>query len=393
MIRAEVLVVGAGPAGAATALGLARAGHEVVVADRAQFPRDKVCGEGLQPPGVAALRRLGLLEAVLATGARPQSGVTYAHVGEPCSAFAGFPAPLTGDPAWGLGVRRLTFDAALVAQLRVEPRITVCEQTRAVELIRHGAGRVTGAATTGGSIAAPIIVAADGLRSPMRRAAGWTTRVGGLGRYGIAGHWRLDTTHIPGITVSFADRHEWYQAAVGPEELLVSALGTREMVGAIARDYAGRVRSALPHLGAAEMVGRPRCIGALDHAPSRLAGDGLFLVGDASGYVDPCTGEGIGLALLQAEALVATLSRVLQGAMSLADGERNYARQHAALWRNRRRMTRLALSMARHPMLSRRAVRRLTAHPDALSALLGVNCGYWGFGHLSVRDWLTLAGQ
>ena len=67
----RVVVVGAGPSGATTALLLARRGHEVVLVDRARFPRDKACGEGLMPPGVDALRRIGLYETVLATGARP----------------------------------------------------------------------------------------------------------------------------------------------------------------------------------------------------------------------------------------------------------------------------------------------------------------------------------
>ncbi|MGA8016255.1 MAG: FAD-dependent oxidoreductase, partial [Candidatus Dormiibacterota bacterium] len=65
----DALVVGAGPSGAATALLLARAGHRTVVIDRSRFPRDKPCGEGLMPSGVAALQRLGMLDRVLATGA------------------------------------------------------------------------------------------------------------------------------------------------------------------------------------------------------------------------------------------------------------------------------------------------------------------------------------
>jgi len=392
MREADVLVVGAGPAGAATALGLARAGHEVVVIDRAGFPRDKACGEGLQPPGVAALRRLGLLEAVLATGARQHAGVTYTHVGEQPRAEATFPAPADRTPAWGLGVRRLSFDAALVAQLHAEPRVTVLENTRATRLRTTGDGTFRGVATNSGAIGAEVIVAADGLRSPMRHAAGWTARVGALQRYGIAGHWHVDTSDIPGITVSFAREHEWYQAPVGPHELLVSALGRRHAIGRIARDYAGSVARALPHLRGAEILGPPMSVGLLDQAPSRLAGNGLFLVGDASGYLDPCTGEGIGLALLQGEALASALSPTLHKTASLEDAERSYQRRHTELGRNRRRVTRLALFMAGHPRLSRSAMRRLSTRGDALSTLLGINCGYWGFERLSARDWLSLAG-
>jgi len=77
VIETEAVVVGAGPSGAVTALLLARHGHDVVLVDRARFPRDKACGEGVMPLGVEALRRMGLYATVLATGARPLGGVTW----------------------------------------------------------------------------------------------------------------------------------------------------------------------------------------------------------------------------------------------------------------------------------------------------------------------------
>ncbi|MGA9113804.1 MAG: FAD-dependent oxidoreductase, partial [Candidatus Dormiibacterota bacterium] len=96
---ADVVVVGAGPSGAATALLLARAGHPTIVLDRARFPRDKACGEGLMPSGVAVLRRLGLLDSLLATGAPTLHSVSYRVRGHPVTATAAFPAPPGGGPA------------------------------------------------------------------------------------------------------------------------------------------------------------------------------------------------------------------------------------------------------------------------------------------------------
>src|SRR5580700_9573815 len=118
VIETDAVVVGAGPSGATTALLLARRGHNVVLLDRARFPRDKACGEGVMPPGVAALRRLGLFERVLATGARPLDGVTYRHRRTGLQVHLPFPAPPDGGPAAGLGVRRTTFDATLVDAVR-----------------------------------------------------------------------------------------------------------------------------------------------------------------------------------------------------------------------------------------------------------------------------------
>src|SRR6267143_1210892 len=106
-LDADVAVVGAGPAGAAAALFAAQSGRRVVVFDRAAFPRDKPCGEGLMPPGPRILAELGLHDAILGTGAPRIDGVVIAAAGQVTEPSA-FPRGETG-----LGVRRLRFDAEL----------------------------------------------------------------------------------------------------------------------------------------------------------------------------------------------------------------------------------------------------------------------------------------
>jgi 2-polyprenyl-6-methoxyphenol hydroxylase-like FAD-dependent oxidoreductase len=391
---ADVVVVGAGPSGAATALLMARAGHRVLVLDRARFPRDKACGEGLMPSGVAALSRLGVLDALLESGAPRLHGVTYrlASPGGP-SAGAAFPAPPGGGPAWGLGVRRLRLDAILAGALRTEPRVRLLEGVRASHLRRDGEGQVRAVVTAEGrAFASRVVVAADGLHSRLRAAAGWTAPTQRGARYGLAGHWRLDTGGIRGITVSFGAGHEWYQAPVGADELLVSVLGDRRRVGLIARDYAEAARSAIPRLVGAEPLGPPLAAGLFRQSPRRIAGRGLFLVGDAAGYDDPTTGEGIAISLLLAERLSRHLHALLEGDLSPDRAAAAYTSDHRRLWRDRRRVTRLALAMARHPGAARRAITRLADRPQALALLLGINCGYWGFSRLGARDWMSLAG-
>ena len=389
----DALVVGAGPSGAATALLLARAGHQTVVIDRSRFPRDKPCGEGLMPSGVAALRRLGLLDRVLATGAPRLRSVTYRMARPPAAEVtAAFPPPPAGEDRWGLGVRRLRLDEALAQALREEPRVRLIEGLRAERLLRGRAGRITGVLAEGSALTARVVVAADGLHSSLRAAAGWTAPTPRLRRYGLAGHWRVDTGAIGGITVSFAEGHEWYQAPVGPDELLVSVLGSRRRIGAIAGGYAGAARSALPALEGAALLGRPLAAGLFHQRPRRIAGDGLFLVGDAAGYDDPTTGEGIAVGLLMAERIAAHLHALLSQRVSPAEAADAYSRDHRRLWADRRRLTRLALELAAHPAAARRAVAALARRPPALETLLGVNCGYWGFGRLGPRDWLALTG-
>jgi hypothetical protein len=96
--------------------------------------------------------------------------------------------------------------------------------------------------------------------------------------------------------------------------------------------------------------------------------------------------------LLLAEQLGKHLAALLSGQVDRGAAEAAYRSAHAGLCRDRNRVTALALLMARRPRLSGRALARAATHPQALEALLGVNCGYWGFGRLTAADWLSLGG-
>ena len=392
VIETEAVVVGAGPSGATAALLLARRGHEVVLVDRARFPRDKACGEGVMPPGVATLRRLGLYESVVASGARPLRGVTYQHRGGYPRVHVPFSEPPDGAPPEGLGVRRTSFDEILVDAVRQERSASVYEAQRVTGLLRDRSNRVVGVTTTTDQIKARVVIAADGLHSQMRSWVGLnmpaTTRV----RYGLAGHWKVDTRDIDAVTVTLAGGHEWYEAPVGPALLLVSILTHRRRPAMTPRTYAAAARRSIPALRSAELVSGP--LGAAHfHQRVRSVADGrVFLIGDASGYDDPTTGDGIAIGMLLAERLAEHAGELLTGRSSPEAAAARYAADHADLVRERRRLTQLALFLARSPALSRRAIVRATTDPRALSKLVAINCGYQRFRDVTPRDWLLLAG-
>jgi len=169
-------------------------------------------------------------------------------------------------------------------------------------------------------------------------------------------------------------------------------LGGRLSVGRIAGDYAAAARAAIPLLSRADLVGGPLAAGMFRQRPRHVARDGLFLVGDAAGYDDPTTGEGIAIGLLLAESAARSIDAALGGSLSPAGAAAAYASDHHRLWADRRRLTRLALLMAGHPRVGGRAIQGAMSRPAALQKLLGVSCGYWGFGRLSARDWLSLTG-
>jgi flavin-dependent dehydrogenase len=391
-METEAVVVGAGPSGAVTALHLARLGHDVVLVDRARFPRDKACGEGLMPPGVAVLRSLGLYESTLATGARPIDGVTYQLPGTNPRVTVPFPAPPEGGPPHGLGVRRTTFDALLVDAVRRESCATVREAERVTGLIRGPSGGVSGVMTTAGEIRGRIVIAADGLHSPIRAWMGLGVPPRARMRYGLAGHWRLQTSDRGDITVTLAGSHEWYEAPVGPDLLLVSILTHRSRPPMTARHYEAAARRSVPAIRDAELVSGPLGAAYFHQRVRAVAGGGVFLVGDASGYDDPTTGDGIAIGMLLAERAAEHSGDFLAGRISMEVAAARYARDHSALVRERRRLTQLALFLARSPSLSRRALERATTDPRALAKLIAINCGYLTFRDLTPRDWLSLAG-
>jgi menaquinone-9 beta-reductase len=390
-METEAVVVGAGPSGATAALLLARLGHDVVLVDRARFPRDKACGEGLMPPGVDALRRLGLYEQVVGAGARALHGVAYQQAGSP-RVHVPFPDPPHGGEAAGLGVRRTSFDAILVDAVRQERHAAVHEAERVTGLLRGPSGDTTGVTTTLGEIRSRIVIAADGLHSRIRSWAGLGVASKARMRYGLAGHWRVDTRGTDGVTVTLAGGHEWYEAPVAPDLLLVSILTHRSRPPMTVRTYARAARRRVPSIRDAELVSGPLGASYFHQRVGAVSDGHVFLVGDASGCDDPTTGDGIAIGMLLAERLAEHADDLLSGRASCATAAARYAADHADLVRERRRLTQLALFLARSPGLSRRALVRARSDPRALSKLVAINCGYKTFRDLTPRDWLLLAG-
>ena len=344
------------------------------------------------PPGVVVLRRLGLYENVLATGARAIEGVTYQLADRRLPVNVPFPTPPDGEPAHGLGVRRTTFDSLLVDAVRREGRATVREGERVTGLIRDPSGTVSGVATTAGEIRGRMVVAADGLHSPIRAWMGLGVPPRARMRYGLAGHWRLQTHDRTAITVTLAGSHEWYEAPVGPDLLLVSILTHRSRPPMTARHYEPAVRRSIPALRDAAFVSGPLGAAHFHQRVRTVADRGVFLVGDASGYDDPTTGDGIAIGMLLAERVAEHSGDFLRGRISMEQAGARYIHDHAGLVRERRRLTQLALFLARSPSLSRRALERASKDPRALAKLVAINCGYQAFRDLTPRDWLSLAG-
>ena len=307
---ADVVIVGAGPAGATAACFLADAGARVLLLDRATFPREKPCGEGILPPGVDVLERLGIAASLRAGGAREFDGIRY-HAPAGRTAIGAFPAG-----GHGLGVRRRVLDAALLEAARSRSCVTFDDTFSVRGVLRDDRGSIFGV-TDGTRVAtAPLTIAADGTHSVVRKAAGLDgapTR-----RKAVRLHFRPETPPLSErlVDVYVGGATEAYVTPVSPGEygvaFLAEGAGLRREDGSVE----GAVRAALRGregiaslLADAPAISVPMAatgVGAVAKSP---VADGLLLLGDAAGSPDPITGMGISFALRCASLLPAALGR------------------------------------------------------------------------------------
>jgi flavin-dependent dehydrogenase len=382
-VDAEVVVIGAGPAGAAAALFVARQGLRVIVVDKEAFPRDKPCGEGLMPSGRLPLRELGLEAMTIAGGAPPLNGIKFGRPHERPSVVA---FPTHGVERAGLGIRRLDFDASLVQGLGRDSRIHFCPRTEAVE-VRTDPGTPTPTVVTStGEIRARQVVVADGLRSPLRHRLGWTVGPRPPHRYGIVGHWQTDGPLDPWVQITFDDGLEVYEGPVAGGQRMVGLLcyqrRMQEFGGRLTERYREVSQSLRPELRHADQVGSVAAVGPFWYRASTVADRGIFLVGDAAGFTDPITGEGIATGLRQARAFAAVLNS--------PSPERAYRQAHRGLTKDPRRVASLLLRLSRTPALVERGIHNQVRAPQLLPKLLGVGFGYWGFNRITPREWVRL---
>jgi flavin-dependent dehydrogenase len=375
-IDAEVAVVGAGPAGSALAAMLGKAGVSTILLDRARFPRDKPCGEGLLPAGVSVLEEIGVpLDSFPILG-----GVSYR-------------VPLAGSArgdfvnrSRGRGVRRLVFDQLLAGRAQTTPNVDArfgCDATGLEQRAGHAVLK-----TDAGEIGCRYVIGADGLHSRMASWMGWA-RAPRSRRFGLVGHLAAPRHGVDRIMVTLGRAAEVYSAPTGPDELLVAVLasksGLRDRDEPVREAYARHVRSAHPELSVPADVS-VHGAGPFWVRPSRVAGGAVFLLGDAAGFLDPLTGDGMSDALVAARKLAGLIS---SGAGDLALDYRQWERGQ---WRRRVFVNRLALTLTGSSGFARRALRGLQGRPSTLNRLLEINDGSRRISSLSIRDWSALVG-
>lgn len=358
----DCAVVGAGPAGCAAALYLARAGRRVALLDRASFPRPKPCGEGILHGGVAVLRELGVYEQAAAAG-RVLEGIVYVD-------RAGREARGRFSRGHGLAIARESLDELLLRRAQAAAGVTVLEGRvpLRVEARREGVA----VRLPDGTLSARRLIAADGLGSPtlgalgVGRASPERPRVGLSARVaGVAG--------VGGFVEVFLieDGELYLTPQPGEGRATLALLLARDAWPKAGRDEAfwafARSHPALaPRLRSARLESPVAGRGPLASAARRWEGPGWLAAGDAAGGVDPLVGDGIGLALRGGRLAAEATESALRG-----EGAGGYSRRRRALLRRKQGQAALLLTLSRRPALGAAAVSLLGRFPSLFDALLG----------------------
>lgn len=386
----DAIVVGAGPAGSTAAWKLARAGVRVLLIDGSEFPRSKPCGEAFSPGATPLLDEMGVLDRLRDEGAVEISGFRL-RTPEGRFVSAGFGPARDGIPSEALAISRRRFDAVLLdaaiaagAQFRAPVRVFDVAAPEAGDagvcgpgVVRLRARERSGREVT---LSASWVIGADGLRSVVARRVmgvrrGPRDRLAVVGRYApggaAGGPARL-------VELRLSDRGVLGAAPIENGMSTVAVVVSRGRAAELSAGPFGFYRAEVETYGflppeSEDALAEPlEVTGPFEVTPRDVTAPGVLLAGDAAGYFDPFTGQGVYRALVTGRHAADAVAAALSGPEDASAARRRYSEKLADLLVPGRRVQKLVDAVVSRPALVNPAGRLMARRPGLLSLLLDV---------------------
>ncbi len=372
----DVVVVGGGPAGTAASVFLRQQGFDVLLLDAARFPRDKICGEGVSPEAWRLLAAMGARDDVAGLGPHALRGMRV--VAPDGTAFEGS-YRRGGQVLSGFALRRSRLDTTLLGVAR-RVGVEVREGAR-VDGVVESAGHVVGVRLESGeTVPARWVLGCDGRWGVSARAMGGLQPARRFRRFAL----RMHLHGAAGLS-DVGEMHVGRGGYCGIAPLPGDEANVAFVLDASAfRRAAGRLeafaRETLEHRFPAVAArtretrasGPPRAIGPLAVSVRRRARPGLMLLGDAAGFHDPFTGEGVTLALRSGEIAAGPVGDALRGRSSPQTAAATYEDEYRRATRDKFRLNRLLQAVVALPALANAVARRLRDRPRTCDELVGI---------------------
>lgn len=380
MNRYDVIVIGGGPAGSATALLLSGSGYKVALLDQARFPRDKVCGEFISPAADAILERLGVLATIEALSPVRLRGVAISSYEKTGFTVRYPPLPGTKRPMTSLSLPRFVFDQLMIEKV-VREGVAVKEGHKVTDFIVEE-GRVVGVCgrddtKTPFELRASVVVDAGGRNAVALRRFDLKKKSRGSSKVALAAHWstpqpldKFCIMHIspPGYTGI---------APTGENQVNVVLVVDKKSLQGQNDLHEFYVRTVLKNplrrelLDKAEVAEKVRSVDSLAFSVRPVQIGGLVLVGDASGFIDPFTGEGIYLSLRSAEIAAEVIDQCFKRNDFSKDALAVYERRRKKEFHKKFLLSKIFQLLIYNPILCNRVIQTLARNPGQAATLVG----------------------
>ena len=381
MNRYDIIVIGGGPAGSATALFLARSGYKVTLLDQAAFPRDKVCGEFISPAADAILDDLGVLSGIESLSPVRLRGVAISSY-EKAGFAVEYPSlPGVKEAMTSLSLPRFVFDQLMMQRVKTSG-VEVRERHKVTDFIIED-GNVAGvrgrdASRTSFEFHSSMVVDAGGRNGISLRRFNLRKTSAGSGKIALAAHWTVPKPlnkfcymHIspPGYTgIAPTGKNQVNVVLVVDRNCLQGQEDLQDFY--VRTVLQNPLRQSLLDQGRVEEKVRSVESLAFSVSPPKIGG--LLLVGDAAGFIDPFTGEGIYLSLRSAQ--------IASGIIDAAFTKRDFSRGSLSVYERLRKrefnrkflLSKILQWLIYNPPLCNRVIRILAENPDQAATLVGV---------------------